>query len=48
VTTGEALAAGTAYLERKGIETPRLETELILAHTSGSHGSSSTPPTTGR
>jgi release factor glutamine methyltransferase len=35
VTTGEALAAGTAYLERNGIETPRLETELILAHTLG-------------
>ena len=35
MTTGEALAAGTAYLDRRGIETPRLETELILAHALG-------------
>jgi release factor glutamine methyltransferase len=35
LTTGEALAAGTAYLDRRGIETPRLETELILAHALG-------------
>lgn len=35
MTTGEALAAGAAYLGRKGIESPRLDAELILAHALG-------------
>jgi release factor glutamine methyltransferase len=35
VTTGEALAAGAAYLGRNGIDTPRLDTELILAQALG-------------
>jgi len=33
--TGEALAAGAAYLGRKGIDTPRLDAELILSQTLG-------------
>jgi release factor glutamine methyltransferase len=33
--TGEALAAGAAYLERKGVDTPRLDAELILSRTLG-------------
>jgi release factor glutamine methyltransferase len=33
--TGEALAAGAAYLERKGIDTPRLDAELILSQALG-------------
>jgi len=33
--TGEALAAGAAYLGRKGIDTPRLDAELILSRTLG-------------
>jgi len=35
VTTGEALAAGAAYLGRKGIDTPRLDAELILGQALG-------------
>jgi release factor glutamine methyltransferase len=35
VTTAEALAAGTAYLGARGIETPRLDAELILAQALG-------------
>jgi release factor glutamine methyltransferase len=35
VTTAEALAAGAAYLGRKGVDSPRLDTELILAHALG-------------
>ncbi len=34
-TTGEAIAAGAAYLGRKGIDTPRLDTELILSRALG-------------
>jgi release factor glutamine methyltransferase len=32
LTVGEVLAATTQYFERKGIDTPRLDAELILAH----------------
>jgi release factor glutamine methyltransferase len=32
VTLGEVLAATTEYLARKGVDTPRLDAELILAH----------------
>jgi release factor glutamine methyltransferase len=35
VTLGEVLAATTEYLERKGVDTPRLEAELLLAHAFG-------------
>ncbi len=35
MTTAEALAAGAAYLGRNGIDTARLDTELILARTLG-------------
>jgi release factor glutamine methyltransferase len=32
VTLGEVLRAATEYLERKGIDTPRVDAELLLAH----------------
>ena len=32
MTLGEVLAATTEYLARKGVDTPRLDAELILAH----------------
>jgi release factor glutamine methyltransferase len=35
VTLGEVLAATTEYLARKGVDTPRLDAELILAHAFG-------------
>jgi release factor glutamine methyltransferase len=35
VTLGEVLRAATGYLERKGIETPRVDAELLLAHALG-------------
>ncbi len=35
MTTAEALAAGAAYLGRKGIDSPRLDAELILAQALG-------------
>lgn len=35
MTLGEVLAATTEYFERKGIDTPRLDAELILAHAFG-------------
>ncbi len=35
VNTGEALAAGAAFLERKGVDTPRLDAELILSRALG-------------
>jgi release factor glutamine methyltransferase len=35
VRLGEVLRAGTEYLERKGVESPRLDAELILADTLG-------------
>lgn len=35
MTAGEALAAGTAYLGARGIDTPRLDAELILAQALG-------------
>ncbi len=35
MTLGEVLAATTEYLARKGVDTPRLDAELILAHAFG-------------
>jgi release factor glutamine methyltransferase len=35
LTLGEVLAATTEYLDRKGIDTPRLDAELILSHALG-------------
>jgi len=35
VTLGEVLAATAEYLARKGVDTPRLDAELILAHAFG-------------
>ncbi len=35
MTLQEVIRAATAYLERKGVETPRLDAELILAQTLG-------------
>ena len=35
VTLGEVLRAATEYLERKGVDTPRLDAELLLAHALG-------------
>jgi release factor glutamine methyltransferase len=35
VTISEVLRAAAGYLERKGIETPRLDAELLLAHSLG-------------
>ncbi len=35
MTLGEVLAATTEYLARKGVGTPRLDAELILAHAFG-------------
>jgi release factor glutamine methyltransferase len=35
VTLGEVLSSSADYLERKGIDTPRLDAELILAHAFG-------------
>jgi release factor glutamine methyltransferase len=35
VTLGEVLASSAEYLERKGIDTPRLDAELILANAFG-------------
>jgi release factor glutamine methyltransferase len=32
VTIGEVLRAATEYLERKGVDSPRLDAELLLAH----------------
>jgi release factor glutamine methyltransferase len=32
VTLGEVLRAATEYLQRKGVDTPRLDAELLLAH----------------
>jgi release factor glutamine methyltransferase len=32
VTLGEVLRAATEYLERKGVDSPRLDAELLLAH----------------
>jgi release factor glutamine methyltransferase len=35
VTLGDVLRAATEYLERKGVDTPRLDAELLLAHAFG-------------
>ena len=35
MTLGEVLAATTEYFTRKGIDTPRLDAELVLAHALG-------------
>jgi release factor glutamine methyltransferase len=35
VTLGEVLRAATEYLERKGVDSPRLDAELLLAHALG-------------
>jgi release factor glutamine methyltransferase len=35
LTLGEVLRRATAYLERQGIETPRLDAELLLGHALG-------------
>jgi release factor glutamine methyltransferase len=35
VTLGEVLRAGTEYLERKGVDSPRLDAERLLAHALG-------------
>jgi release factor glutamine methyltransferase len=35
VTVAEVLRAATEYLERKGVETPRLDAELLLSHALG-------------
>jgi len=35
VTLGEALRSATEYLDRKGIDTPRVDAELLLAHALG-------------
>jgi release factor glutamine methyltransferase len=35
LTLGEVLRASTEYLERKGIDTPRLDAELLLGHALG-------------
>jgi release factor glutamine methyltransferase len=35
VTLGEVLRGATEYLERKGVDTPRLDAELLLAHALG-------------
>jgi release factor glutamine methyltransferase len=35
VTIGEVLRAATDYLERKGVDSPRLDAELLLAHALG-------------
>jgi release factor glutamine methyltransferase len=35
VTLGEVLASTAEYLERKGVDTPRLDAELILSHAFG-------------
>jgi release factor glutamine methyltransferase len=35
LTLGEVLASTTEYFERKGIDTPRLDAELILAQAFG-------------
>jgi len=35
VTIGEVLRSGAAYLERRGVDSPRLDTELLLAHALG-------------
>ena len=42
MTVGEVLGASAEYLPRKGVDTPRLDAELILAQRSGVRGSSST------
>ena len=48
VTLGEVLCATADYLDRKGVDTPRLDAELILAQALGLSRSSSTPSTTAR
>ena len=35
MTLGEVLRAATEYLERKGVDSPRLDAELLLAHALG-------------
>jgi release factor glutamine methyltransferase len=35
VTLGEVLRGATEYLERKGVDSPRLDAELLLAHALG-------------
>ena len=35
MTLGEVLRAATGYLERKGVDTPRVDAELLLAHALG-------------
>ena len=49
MTVAEVLRRSTEFLERKGVESPRLDAERLLARALGCRrGSSSTPSSTGR